>query len=299
MRYYWIEFIDNYLFEKSINQWLSTKTIEWYRTAFNILFLNQYVDVEDFSTYTELNFKRLLWTFCQKNNWSSNTYNNYRKYLKTFCDYLVKNRYLSENPFEKIEVRKVAKSLPRCLDIKQIRELFSVLEKIYNTDDFLTLRNKTIVYYYIYTWCRLSELIKLKREDIDFLAFQIRINEAKWKKDRIVPLSYDLSDILIKYLLKKKKVITSWTYIFPTKYWNQLQKRDIYNIIKKLKENLSFGFTPHMLRHTFATELVRKDLDVYKVAKILWHSNIKTTERYLWLTTKDITEKINQINLYR
>lgn len=64
MRYYWIEFIDNYLFEKSINQWLSTKTIEWYRTAFNILFLNQYVDVEDFSTYTELNFKRLLWTFC-------------------------------------------------------------------------------------------------------------------------------------------------------------------------------------------------------------------------------------------
>lgn len=78
-----------------------------------------------------------------------------------------------------------------------------------------------------------------------------------------------------------------------------MQKRDIYKIFLKIKNNLSFDFTPHMLRHTFATELIRKDVDIYKVSKVLWHSNIKTTQIYTWLTVKDVSEKLQQINLYK
>lgn len=299
MKYYWIDFIDDFLFEKSINQWLSLKTIEGYKTTFNLLFLNQYVDVEDFKSYTEINFKRLLWHFCQKNNWSSNTYNNYRKYLKSFCDYLVKNNYLEKNPFENILVRKVKKNLPKALTQIQVKELLKVVNKIFENNDFLSLRNKTIINFYMYTWCRLSELIKLKIEEIDFINRTIRINDGKGNKDRIIPLTYDLSDILIKYLIKKKNSRNISNFVFPTKNGLEMQKRDIYKIFLKIKNNLSFYFTPHMLRHTFATELIRKDVDIYKVSKVLWHSNVKTTQIYTWLTVKDVSEKLQQINLYK
>lgn len=298
MKYYWIDFIDDFLFEKVVNEGLSSKTIEWYQTSFNLLFLNKYINVEDFKTYTEKNFKYMLWEAFLKNKWSSNTYNRYRKELKVFCDYLIKKNYLKENPFKNIEPRKIKKNLPKALNLKQIKELKNRIEEIYWNNDFLSLRNKTIMYFYIYTWCRLWEILKIKNEDIDFIEKTIRINEAKWNKDRVIPLTNDLSDFLIKYLLKKKNSRIIWNLIFVSKNWFELRKKDIYRIVDKIKENLSFSFTPHILRHTFATELVRKDIDIYKISKVLWHSNVKTTQIYLGLSIKDVTNKLNNISLY-
>lgn len=299
MKYYWVNFIDDFLYEKSVNEGLSPKTLECYKTSFNLLFLNKYVDIEDFSTFTEINFKRMLWDAFLSNNWSSNTYNRYRKELKTFCDYLLKNGFLISNPFDNIEPRKLKKNLPKALNLKQVKELFNTIENTFFSKDFLSTRNKTIFYYYIYTWCRLSELIKLKFSDLDFLNKVIRINQWKWNKDRLVPLTNDLSDILIKYLIKKNE---SWIFtnlVFPTKNWRELQKRDIYSLVKKLKVSLSFDFTPHMLRHTFATELLRKELDIYKISRVLWHSNVKTTQIYLWLNLNDVSKKLDTVSLYR
>lgn len=299
MKYYWVNFIDDFLYEKSVNEGLSPKTLECYKTSFNLLFLNKYVDIEDFSTFTEINFKRMLWDAFLSNNWSSNTYNRYRKELKTFCDYLLKNGFLISNPFDNIEPRKLKKNLPKALNLKQVKELFNTIENTFFSKDFLSNRNKTIFYYYIYTWCRLSELIKLKFSDLDFLNKVIRINQWKWNKDRLVPLTNDLSDILIKYLIKKNE---SWIFtnlVFPTKNWRELQKRDIYSLVKKLKVSLSFDFTPHMLRHTFATELLRKELDIYKISRVLWHSNVKTTQIYLWLNLNDVSKKLDTVSLYR
>lgn len=299
MKYYWVNFIDDFLYEKSVNEGLSPKTLECYKTSFNLLFLNKYVDIEDFSTFTEINFKRMLWDAFLSNNWSSNTYNRYRKELKTFCDYLLKNGFLISNPFDNIEPRKLKKNLPKALNLKQVKELFNRIENTFFSKDFLSTRNKTIFYYYIYTWCRLSELIKLKFSDLDFLNKVIRINQWKWNKDRLVPLTNDLSDILIKYLIKKNE---SWIFtnlVFPTKNWRELQKRDIYSLVKKIKVSLSFDFTPHMLRHTFATELLRKELDIYKISRVLWHSNVKTTQIYLWLNLNDVSKKLDTVSLYR
>lgn len=299
MKYYWIDFIDSFLFEKSINEGLSLKTIEGYKTSFNLLFLNKYVDVENFTTYTEMNFKYMLWEAFLKNNWSSNTYNRYRKELKVFCDYLLKNNHIEKNPFDNIEPRKVKKNLPKALNVKQVKELINRIEEIYENNDFLSLRNKTIMYCYIYTWCRLSEILKLKISEIDFINKIIRINQGKGNKDRIVPLTNELSDILIKYLLKKRNSRIFWDLLFTTKNWFELTKKDIYRIVKKIKENLSFDFTPHILRHTFATELVRKDIDIYKVSKVLWHSNVKTTQIYMGLTIKDVSDQLQNISLYK
>lgn len=298
MKYYGIDFIDDFLYEKAMNQWVTEATIHSYNSIFNTLFLNPFVDVEKFETYTEMNFKRFLWNFSLKNKWSAHTYNRYRKCLKCFCDYLVRNNYIKVNPLNNIPVKSIWKTLPRSLNQKQVRELIKKIETTFPWNDFMSLRNKTIVYFYIYTWARLKEIVNLKFSDIDFIAWQIRINKAKWNKDRIIPLVNTLSDFLIDYLLKKKRSRVITDIIFPTRFWWVLQHRDIYEIFKKVKSWLSFSFTPHMLRHTFATELVRKKIDIYSIAKVLWHSSIKTTQIYFWLETTEIRDSINSVKLF-
>lgn len=299
MKYYWIDFIDDFLYEKLVNEWLSPKTIDCYKTVLNSLFTNPYVEAEDFKTYTEMNFKRMLWDLLLKNNWSSHTYNRYRKELKTFCNYLIKKGHLKENPLKNIPMRKLAKTLPKCLNKKQVKELQYTIKNTFDTDDFLSVRNKTIFYFYMYTWCRLNEMVNLKIQDIDFINWSIRINNAKGQKDRIVPLTYTLSDYLISYLLKKKKSKINTEIVFPTRFCWFLQKRDVYNIVKKVREKLSFRFTPHMLRHTFATELISKNVNLYNLSKILWHSNIETTKIYLSLQNEDIRIDLNNKALYK
>lgn len=298
MKYYWIDFIDDFLYEKSVNQWLSIETIHTYTTVFNTLCLNKYVDVENFDTYTEINFKRMLWELNLKNSWSSHTYNRYRKNLKSFCDYLVIKNYIKENPLKNIFVKKNFKILPKILTKKQVKQIILNLEKKFSDSTFLSLRNKTIVYFYLYTWCRLKELVNLKISDIDFISWTIRINRWKWWKDRIIPLTYKLSDILIKYLIFKKRSRIITDILFPTRFLWLLQHRDVYSIITKIKSWLDFSFTPHMFRHTFATELLRKKVDIYSISKILWHSSIKTTQIYFWLDTDDIKNQLNSISFY-
>jgi len=299
MKYYWIDFIDDFLYEKSVNQWLTKDSIHSYQTVFNSLFLNPYIEVENFESYKEINFKRLLWELFLKNEWSTHTYNRYRKNLKCFCDYLVRNWFLKDNPIKNIPIRKSWKNLPKTLDKKQIKELIQKIEKTFKNDDFISFRNKTILYFYIYTWCRLKELVKLKTYDVDFINWTIRINNWKWNKDRVVPLTFTLSDFLIKYLLIKNKSWIKSEIFFPTRFCWYLQHRDIYNVVDKIKKWLSFSFTPHMLRHTFATELVRKNVNLYNISKVLWHSSIKTTQIYLWLDTEEIRENLNSISLYK
>lgn len=91
-----------------------------------------------------------------------------------------------------------------------------------------------------------------------------------------------LVKILHQYLKKRNKEYQYDSgFFFPTVHGNALQKRDMQVIIKKIRYCISFHFTWHQLRHTFATELVRNNFDIYNISKILGHAKIDTTKIYL------------------
>lgn len=300
MKYYWLDYVDDFLYEKSVNQGLSSETIRTFIPVFNSLFANPYINIYDFKTFTEINFKRLLWDLLTKNNWSSHTYNRYRKNLKIFCDYLLKKWFIKEkhNPLKNILVRKTDKRLPKYLTSSQVYQLKKAIDETYNTHNFLALRNKAILYFYLYTWCRLNELVNLKFTDLNFQNWTIRINKWKWNKDRLVPLVFLLSDLIIAFEIKKRKIWIKTDILFPSKFRCPLRHRDIYEILNKVKSKLDFHLTPHMFRHTFATELVRKNINLYNISKILWHSNVKTTEIYLWLDLSNLKTNLEKVGLY-
>lgn len=290
---YWIKHIDDFINYKIINQGVSIKTIRIYNQLFKKLLITPYINFDDLSTFSESNLKQFLWQNLIKYKWGSETYNKYRKNLKSFCNYLFTSDLIKSNPCNNIQLRKRKIILKKSIDTYQILELKKIIDSEFNTDDFYDIRNKTLLYTYLLTGCRLYELINLKLEDINFLKQTIFINQWKWSKDRLIPLLFNLSDLLIKYQLYLKQNNITSHYLFISKNNIQLTHRDIYMIFQKINTKINFKITPHMLRHTFATELVRKNINVYNVSKILWHSDIKTTQIYLWI---DINSVINELN---
>lgn len=299
MKNYWIDVIDGFLLEKSINEWVCLNTIKTYQSVFNTLLNYEYIDFYELSSFNNKNIMRFLWEALIKNKWSSHTYNRYRKNIKVFCDYLIFNWLLNENPIDWIKERKVWKNLPKFLSTKQIKELERSINMAYPCENFMSIRNNTIMYFYLLSGLRLQELVNLKLEDINFTDRLIKINNWKWNKDRIIPLIDILYSKLLPYKVARKynNDIRS-NILFPTRFWNCLQHRDIYVIFDKVKSRLDFRLTPHMLRHTFATELVRKNVNIYNVSRILGHSNLKTTQIYLWLDMWELNINLNKAKLF-
>lgn len=292
-------FISDFLVEKEVNQGLSKETIKTYYTMFNYLINSEYINIDDPLTLTEINFKRLFWQLLIEKNWTSHTYNRNKKCAKVFCDYLIKEWYIDSNPLSKIKDRKIDKVLPKIYSQKQIDMIIYTINNYYNSfDNFVSIRNKTIMLTYIYTWLRFKELVNLNINDINIDEWYIKVSKWKGSKDRYVPLVNKLHLYLKKYLDVRNKIDFKKNIMFPTYLGNNLQYREIYNINKFLQDKLWFKVSTHMFRHTFATELVKKNLNLYNISQILWHSKLDTTKVYLNFDTDKVRDSMNLLNLY-
>lgn len=300
MKTYWINIIDEFLIEKSGNEWLSKYSMRTYTGAFNLLLTCEYIDIHNLETFTELNFKRFLLESLNKYKWNSRTYNLKRMAFNVFNNYLQKRWFIAENPFKEIRKRKEEKALPRYLNTEQVSRLLEAIESVLAWNSFLNTRNRTIFYFFLFTWVRLAELRNMKLSDIDFIKWQISIIKGKWNKDRIVPLVNTFWKKLENYLLIRK-----WFFwnrkcdvLFPSERWNILWEHDIYHFFSRVNKKLPFHVTPHMLRHTYATELLRQWVHLFKISKILGHTDLETTQVYLWLDTNDIIDDLNSKVLF-
>lgn len=288
-----------FLQEKQLWEWLAPTSIKLYKTAFNHLYNFDEIDIDDPLTLNSRNFKNFLYSTCSDRNWSSHAYNRIRKDLSVFCKWLVSEKILQENPFDAIPQKILPKKLPKHFTNEQVEKMKYAIHRIYPNDNFRDLRAKAIFYTYLYTWMRLYELINLNIENIDFQQKTINIKDWKWRKERKIPLLNTLIPILQAYEHARNNEILDTSKFFPTQFWWTLQHREIYGIIKRLKKLLDFPITPHMFRHTFATELAKKNLNIYNLSQILWHTNINTTKIYLSFQCDSIGQQINGLDIYK
>ena len=149
------------------------------------------------------------------------------------------------------------------------------------------LKHKTIFLTMYATGLRISELANLKIEDINSKNMTIRVREGKGRKDRFLPLSKPLLDLLRQYFSAYQPTI----YLFNgEKDAQPLTTRAIQHAFKVAKERAKLNpkITPHTLRHAFATHHIDDGTHLAAIKSMLGHTNIKTTSRYLHMSVNSL-----------
>ncbi len=143
-------------------------------------------------------------------------------------------------------------------------------------------RNRAVVSVFLYTGIRVSELINLNIEDVDFEENIIYIRSGKGDKDRIVVMPDSCKSDLMAYLKIRIKIKTANTSLFVSNKKTKFNSSSIERCIKKIaiKADINRNVTPHVLRHTFATSVLRNGGDIRFIQQILGHSSLATTQIY-------------------
>ncbi len=286
---------------KVYNQGISTKTHKHYLSSLELA--NQVlIDLDDVSIYNDhKQFTTLLAKAKHIREWSPVTYNTYRKLYSTFCAWLLSEGVISKNPFDKIPKMKEPRKIPKFYSRNQIHSIKQAVLKVYGSQSFLDMRNMCIIYTLFYTWIRLNEMLELELHHVDLFQRTIFVQEWKGWKDRIVPIHDALYPYIERYMLLRAQCYftKNTNSFFSSVNGAKLTYKNMYSVFNRLSEQTGFHIRTHNFRHTFATELIRNNIDVYNVSQVLGHSSIRTTQIYLSANMNSIAQSINSASLYQ
>ena len=213
--------------------------------------------------------------------------------LRSFYNYLYKNGKVEKNYFASIKNPKKESGLPKLVKEIDIDKMFSIPD----TRNPLGQRNLLIIRMLYATGVRVSELVNICIRDIDINERTIRIL-GKGSKERIVIFGNNTKEILELYLNNGRYKLSRGNndYLFLNKDGNQLSDRYVRNIINDIifKASIQMHVSPHMLRHTFATDMLNNGADLVSVKEILGHESLNTTSIYTHVSDDKIREIYNK-----
>lgn len=161
-------------------------------------------------------------------------------------------------------------------------------------NDFLNFRNRAIIYTLLLSGLRLNELINLRWEDWKNGYIEVMGKGGKYRR---VETNSELRKIFTEIKEKQQEKGIQSDYIFCTTKGKPLQVPTLEDIFKKINKQLDFKVTPHMLRHTFAHDLVQKGVRIDLVADILGHSQLETTRIYTTPSAEERRKAVESLEL--
>lgn len=269
------EMIDDYLIELEISNY-SSNTIKTYESIINNF--HEYLKEQE-KLYDEKQFLRAFKKYIQHLKRDKDVTQNYI-YLVT----VVIKKFLEFNQIyflEEVGAPKRTKSLPKSLNEVEVESLLDAIE--WNDDDSVSkittkMRDKLILTLLYSTGLRVSELVNLIIKDIDFDERTMLIR-GKGDKDRVVLFDRNAKALILKYLNLRKQ---ENKYLFVNKQGNPLTPRYIQLMIKEYgeKAGIKKKVTPHVLRHSYATHLLKNGVDIRVIQQLLGHASLSTTQIY-------------------
>lgn len=281
-----IELFTNYLL---IDKKYSKNTIESYKrdlTQFNNFIDKKVTDIEDSDIKKYLKELNIL-------KESNKTVARFISSLRTFYKFLIIEKIVTKNPLENIELPKLNKSLPKTLDEEDIDKLLNI--KL--TDNY-SFRNKAMIELMYATGLRVTELINLKMQDIDINMALLR-TMGKGSKERIIPIGDYALHYLELYIFNYRDSMLKKEYndyLFLNNHGKQMTRQGFFKILKKIavENEIEKDFSPHTLRHSFATHLLNHGADLRSIQELLGHSDISTTQIYTHVSNKQLKENYNE-----
>ena len=290
----WKTHIKNYQSYLKIERGLSKNTIENY--SFDLerlcLFLSKNeIDISPIKI-TEETIQQFIYSVSKEVNPRSQA--RIISGLKSFFSYLIFEDYRSDNPLELIETPKTGRKLPDTLSVDEIDALIAAIDLSSKEGE----RNRAMLESLYSCGLRVSELVALKISDLFFEEGFIKIT-GKGNKQRFVPIGNSTQNYINIYRISSRCDLNIKKGFEDTLFLNrrgaQLTRAMIFTIIKDiaLKINLNKSISPHTLRHSFATHLLENGADLRSIQLMLGHESITTTEIYVHLDRKFLTQVIN------
>ena len=206
--------------------------------------------------------------------------------IKSYFNYNIKRGITSVNPADKVSRPKLTKHLPEYLTEEEVGKLLDV--EVKSPYDY---RNKTILELLYSSGIRISELVNIKTPNYDSEECLIRIM-GKGSKERIVPLGDYAVNIMNDYMNNYRPLINKkhTDYVFINNRGDKISRQFIFKVIKKeaLKKGIKKDISPHTLRHTFATHLLKNGADLRIIQELLGDENISTTQIYTHVTNNKL-----------
>ena len=206
-----------------------------------------------------------------------------RASIKSFYFYCILLKKIKSSEIYNLASPKLPKNLPRAASEKQILKIISILKNEKNK--FLQLRNSALIYLLWGCGLRISELLSLNNQHIKE---NYIIIFGKGNKERIVPLLPEIKKKITEWIIWKNQSFDNNNALFISRLGKRLSARYVQKLIEKLRHQLDLdkSFTPHALRHSFATQLLMNGVDLRTLQMMLGHSSLSTTQHYLKVTNK-------------
>ena len=282
------EFTEYLLIDKKYSE----NTINSYKNdlkKFQNYFINTTID-----KINEQKIKEYLKNLNKENN-ETKTISHNISTLRSFYKFLLIEKKINKNPMEWIELPKIKKTLPKTLSIDDINKLLD-----FKLKDSFSYRNKAMLELMYSSGLRVSELVNVKINDIDNELCVIRVM-GKGNKERIIPIG----DYAIKYIdiyskEHRNKLIKKQynDYLFLNNHGKKMTRQGFFKIIKNIAkiQNITTEFSPHTLRHSFATHLLNGGADLRSIQEMLGHSDISTTQIYTHVSKELLKENYDNFH---
>ena len=228
---------------------------------------------------------------------SSKTISRKISCVREFYKFLQSEKIIIDSPAYKLHTPKIDKNLPEFLTEEEIKKICS--QKI-NKKNYSLERTIVMIKLMYATGLRVSELVSLPENAINYDMCQILIR-GKGSKERIVPVEKKVLQDILKYTqtrdtyLKKRK--NKWLFPSERSLSGHITRSGFFRNLKRVAMLSGVNPSkvhPHILRHSFATQLVNNDVDLRSIQKMLGHENISTTEIYTHITTERLATEVKK-----
>jgi site-specific recombinase XerD len=271
---------------------LAKPTLAGYRKNLEFYFRDRgIIRTEDI---TEENVRAFLFNGRAIRGWKPNTYLNHYKSFNVFIKWCIENDCLSsENFMDKVKKIRVGRLLPKALKKDDTVRLLDVVHNYPYRFDFIRYRNYAIFAIAIYAGLRKKEILNLQCVDVSMEGYSLFVREGKGGKDRIIPMSTSLANILKLYEAERRRHKKTCPEYFASFNTNRgISDGCLKHIVDHIKLASGVKFSLHKLRHTFATLMVEGGCDIYSLSKMMGHSDITTTTIYLSASAEHLRGQI-------
>ena len=230
------------------------------------------------------------WIVClMDDGYASTSVNRKLSSLRSFYKFLMRKGEVKVNPMARVLGPKKAKPLPSFV---REAEMDRLLDETDFGEGFVACRNKVIIEVFYMTGVRLSELVGLKDQDVDFSSDRIKVT-GKRNKQRYVPFGKELRQSLLGYIEMRDSSVPRLTdALFVSERGNRISKTVVGNLVRRsLSKVVSLKKrSPHVLRHSFATSMLNNRAELNVVKELLGHASLAATQIYTHTTFEELKE---------